>query len=82
MCPTRCLRPSEALILKVFFYEVEHHIEQMQSGVPSVNTMIFVRVDEQIELFIGLHQGVNHLHAVLIVYIIVGTAMHQQVFAS
>ena len=43
--------------------------------------MILVRVNEQIELFIGFHHRINHLHGILVMYVIISSPMNDEQIA-
>jgi hypothetical protein len=45
------------------------------AGIPSVNAVIFIRINKEIELLVGLDHCTDHFHAGLVVYVVVGSAM-------
>ena len=53
------------------FHEVHHHVEEVQSGVASVDAVVPVGVDKEVKIFVCGDQRVDHLHGVLIVHVVV-----------
>src|SRR5690554_2043025 len=49
--------------------------------IPTVNSVVFIGVDEKVELFVGFHQSRDHFHSVLKVHVVVGRTVNQQVGA-
>jgi hypothetical protein len=45
------------------------------AGIPSVDAMIFIWINKEIELLIGLDHCTDHFHTVLVMHVVVGRAM-------
>jgi hypothetical protein len=53
----------------------------VQTGVAAIYTVVFVGIKELLKLLVGFYQGINHIYRVLKMYVIIGSAVYQQVVA-
>jgi hypothetical protein len=62
---------------KIVLDEISHHLEQMISGVSTIQTMIFVRVIKRPELFARQNQCSFQLNRILKMDVVIARAVYQ-----
>ena len=65
----------------MFHQEIIHLRIEMVPGIPTINSMVLIRIQLHIELNVCFYQGSDHIDCVLYVDIVVTCAMDDKVLA-
>ena len=52
-------------------HKVHHHVEEVQSRISTVNTVIAIGIREEVKVLVGGYQCIDHFHGVLIMHVVV-----------
>lgn len=60
---------------QAFLEKMAHLIIKVNPGVATINAMITVGINHQVKWFIGFDKGVDHLHRILIMDIVIAATV-------